>query len=109
MKSEIKNRTNEAQPKWQSITSFILGFISALTIVDRVFIDKFIQLDSVLAWIFFFIYLTSWLFGAASIILGIIGLKYSSRPFAIAGMVLSLIGLAAFIDLHNFIRQMGRV
>jgi len=93
------------QPKWQGISSLVLGLIC---VVADVYIVAYfyLNLEFVTGWVVF-IYLLlvfifgGWLFAAVGFIFGIMGLKYTNRILAIAGVILCVIGFIAYAILTS--------
>jgi hypothetical protein len=98
MKREINQKT-ETGPKWQAITSLVLGIISVLAEVSIITFPSPIFI----IWLY-----GGWLFAAVGFILGIMGLKYTRKKLAIAGVVLSVIGFVAFVYLYYIALRMGQ-
>ena len=87
-----------AGPKWQAISSLVLGIISILADVSIVSFYS-----SPISWLF-----GGWLFATVGFILGIMGLKYTRKKLAIAGVVLSVIGFVAFVYLYYVLWRIGQ-
>ncbi|MFC2050092.1 hypothetical protein ACFLTN_02810 [Chloroflexota bacterium] len=114
MSSNSTTQQAKAEPRWQGISSFILGVISALpaaSILTIILINYFrILLDVGPTWqrivdciaIFGLMWLGfgGWLFPAVSFVLGIMGLKYTKKKLAITGIILSIVGFVAYTFLY---------
>jgi hypothetical protein len=91
----------KSQPKWQGITSLILGFISMLPAIN-VYYFNIIYRGHILTWPFiYWMFLSSWIFGSIAFILGVVGLKYRTWPLAVTGMVLAIGGFVVYTYLYN--------
>jgi len=112
MNSNSDNQRAITEPKWQAIASLILGIISILPGVSVLIslgtswqlvakIIAYLGLSFIGYWI--------WLFPAAGFILGIIGLKYTKKKLAIAGIVLSLIGFMVYTFVYTITLRMGQL
>jgi len=118
--SKNGNHQPKAGPRWQAISSLILGIISILPI-ETILIYYLYDLkwyypilpEVWVRWLeryeipeisgYFGLYWVTWgwLFPIAGLILGVLGLKYSKRKLAITGIVLSLIGLIVYAFLYS--------
>ena len=92
----------EAPPKWQTLTSLIFGFM----VIFPIFIYLFVRdIGSLLATISVIIagifYLSGWLFGTTAFILGIMGLKYRKKALAIVAIVTSVFGFIFNMAIYN--------
>jgi len=89
--------TQTSNSKRKAITSLALGIISVIPIITREWILPSLvlapMLPPILELIFFIIFFILPLFGLPGVILGMIGLKSTKRNFAIAGIILCIIGL----------------
>ena len=104
MSSHLSDTELKAEPKWQAITSLVFGFICIVPYIMslfRIYPETETLLKTILTYSGIFLYSGSWLFGATAFVLGIMGLKYRTRPIAIAGIILSLIGLVVYTTLYN--------
>jgi hypothetical protein len=101
MKNETTAKSLEAQPKWQAITSLILGLISIVPAVN-IFYLNFSNRGYIWPWPFIaWMYLSSWIFGSIAFILGVVGLKYRTWPLAVTGIVLAIGGFIIYTYLYN--------
>ena len=97
---------SKAEPKWQAITSSVLGSLSILADVNIIIaysrtlrIIDYISTSSLFG---------GWLFAAVGFIFGIMGLKYTRNKLAIAGIVLSVIGFVAYVYLYFMALRIGQ-
>ena len=87
--------------KGKAITSLILGIISILPLIGRIFVIywiKTIPAGELIRYLLMRIPLLAFI----GLILGILGLKSTKKNFAIAGIILCLIGL--IIPLYYFFK-----
>jgi len=99
MKNSSNNHQYISEPKWQGITSLVLGVVSILANVTSVIFGQKALMEF---WLiptqeFPFEIEIGWLFPAVGLVLGIMGLKYTRRKLAIDGTVLCSIGLLIYI------------
>lgn len=114
MNSNSNSQQSKAEPKWQAITSVVLGIISVLAAVNIVTANFPTWSALWEAWdtpmispIFIGPIFGGLLFATVGFILGIMGLKYTKRKLAIAGIILSVIGFVAFVHLHFMAARIG--
>lgn len=115
MKDNSSKQQSQANPKWQGITSLILGIISILAdfniiiVYSRVLNDllggKWYPdiIDPILTVSLF----GGWIFAMVGFIFGIIGLKCTKKKLAIAGIALSVIGFIAYVFLWAMAVRIG--
>jgi len=99
MKNSSNNHQSISEPKWQGITSLVLGVVSILANVISVIFGQKALMEF---WFmptqeFPFEIEIGWLFPAVGLVLGIMGLKYTRQKLAIDGTVLCSIGLLTYI------------
>jgi MFS family permease len=118
--TRIFNEQSKPEPKWQAISSSILGIISILP-VATILIYYLYELKAYYPILpeacvrcleryeipritgrFGLLWLIGggWLFPVAGFVLGIMGLKYSKKKLAITGIVLSIVGFAVCAFLY---------
>lgn len=112
---------SKTNPKWKAIASLILGIISIINGIGVMYLPIIIQglnkpFPPVLVGYIYDIYgnITTFLavnslISVIGIILGKIGLKSTKKAFAIAGIMLSIIGLLGTIFFYLFIRMMSGI
>ena len=118
---KLTNRTSgqqtEVEPKWQATTSIVLGIISMLADVyivifyfyPRILIELFGEWNTaIIDPIFLSSLFGGWLFATVGFIFGIMGLKYTRKKLAIAGIVLSVIGFVAYVYLYFMAVRIGQ-
>ena len=102
MNKSIDYQQYVTEPKWQAITSSVLGVISILGNVSSIIFPSmgfwFRAQQTLLP------PEIGWLFPAVGLVLGIMGLKYMSKKLAIAGIVLSSIGLMTYTLMDILLR-----
>ena len=115
MSESSYNQQPKSEPKWQGITSFVLGII--IILADSSIVISYSGILNTLssgcyAAIIGFVSLcslfTGWLFAIVGFILGIIGLKYIKMKLAIIGIILSTIGFGAYIYLFIMVLRIGQ-
>lgn len=99
------SRQSDLSQKRKAFASFVLGILSAISIIARELILPSLrlspQLPSFLQTILFIVFFIMPLASIVGVILGILGLKSAKRNFAIAGIVLCAIGL--LVPLYYFL------
>jgi hypothetical protein len=102
MNKSMTNQQSKTEPKWQAITSLVLGGISILGNISS------ISFPSMGFW--FRAQQTllppeiGWLFPTVGLVLGIMGLKYMRKKLVIGGIVLSSIGLMTYTLMDMLLR-----
>lgn len=115
MNSNSNSQQSKAEPKWQGVTSLVLGTISVLAAVNIVAVNFHTLSQLWEEWDTLMIHhiFIGPIFGVSLIatvgfILGIMGLKYTKKKLAIAGIVLSVIGFVVCAHL-NFMARLGYI
>jgi hypothetical protein len=101
MNDRVNYQRVKFNPQGEAITSLILGIVSTLPLIGRIFVIywiKAIPAGELLAHLLTRTPLIAFL----GLILGILGLKSTKKKFAIAGIVLCLIGL--IVPLYYFLK-----
>jgi hypothetical protein len=102
MSNNSNNQQPKAEPKAEAISSLILGIISILAdlsmivpVYFRISIDigNLSVIDDIAPYSLF----GGWFFPTSGLVLGIMGLKSTKKKLAITGIILSTIGLMAYI------------
>ncbi|MBN2463580.1 MAG: hypothetical protein JXB43_08310 [Dehalococcoidia bacterium] len=118
MNDNLTNQQPKAGPKWQAITSLVLGGISILAdanivitysgILNGLLGGVYTEITGTICSILFLSSLFGgWLFAMVGLIFGIMGLKYTKRKLAIAGIILSVIGFVAYVYLYFMAVRIG--
>jgi len=101
MNERIEYQRVKFNPQGKAIASLILGILSILPLIGRflvIYWIKTIPAGELLAYLL----VRAPLFAFLGLILGILGLKSTKRKFAIAGIILCLIGL--IVPLYYFLK-----
>jgi hypothetical protein len=100
IENQMEQSKKEDQ-KGKAIASLILGIVSILPLVGRIFIIYWIKTIPAGELLVYLLTRTP-LIAFLGLILGILGLKSTKKKFAIAGIILCLIGL--IVPLYYFLR-----
>jgi hypothetical protein len=91
------NQQPKPNPKGKAVVSLLLGIISGISVITIIIViellSRFGGLPMVMPLAEFVFYRMAPLIAIIGLILGILGLKSTKRNFAIAGIILCLIGL----------------
>jgi len=109
MKNSSNNHQSISEPKWQGITSLVLGVVSILANVISVIFGQKALMEF---WFmptqeFPFEIEIGWLFPAVGLVLGIMGLKYTKKRLAVTGIILSIFGFMTYTFLYYFWTYLG--
>jgi heme O synthase-like polyprenyltransferase len=115
MSNDSNRQQSKAEPRWQSITSLVLGIISILPGVSILIYFRaptesgWRSIAEIIAYPVVFSPYWGWLFPAVGFFLGVMGLKYTKKILAIMGIVLSLIGFVAYTFVYVILLKMGQL
>ncbi len=112
MQNNIVKSQSKPEPKWQGMSSFILGVITAIPVLCSLIafsisyttshagptLSMIYTCTMIVGWIWF--QLAGWIFPAAGFVLGIMGLKYTKKRLAVTGIILSIVGFVAYTFIY---------
>jgi hypothetical protein len=101
MNDRLDHQRVKFNPQGKAITSLILGIISILPLIGRIFVIYWIKTIPAGELLTYLLARTP-LIAFLGLILGTLGLKSTKKKFAIAGIILCLIGL--IVPLYYFLK-----
>jgi hypothetical protein len=119
MNDSLNSQQSKPEPKWQGMSSLMLGVVTAIPVVCTfIYFLIYATLHHVgpmlstvsyftgaVVWMWF--YLGGWIFPAAGFVLGIMGLKYTKKRLAVTGIILSMVGFVNYTFLYFFWSRFG--